>query len=276
MTVTAQAQLRTGHGRSCGCLQADTSRARHTRHGHARIKQATPTYNIWCGIKSRCYNPRATGYELYGLRGIKMCERWHTYENFLADMGPRPTTKHSIDRIDGANDYSPENCRWSTRKEQSNNRCTNHVIEYNGETMNLRAWADKTGISYKTLYNRVHSGWLEEMALCFGVSQPRRYEFGGHSLTLAEWAARLGMRRDTLKGRLLRGLPYHKVFTNHSRGHQYEFRGRSQNLTEWAAELGFDRHVLKCRLLAGWSIERAFTEPIHSEYRGHRSNPRSL
>ena len=99
--------LTTGHTQSCGCLFVESLNNRRT-HGWSR----TPTYNVWCGMRKRCENPRSKSYPDYGGRGIKVCKRWHKFENFLADMGKRPSDSHEIDRIDGDGNYQPGNVRW--------------------------------------------------------------------------------------------------------------------------------------------------------------------
>lgn len=104
---------------SCGCLRRERCGNTHRTHG----KSKTSEYNIWIGLRDRCLNPNNNTYEYYGGRGISVCSRWlSSFENFYEDMGPKPSKKHSIDRIDPDCNYEPSNCRWSTPIEQMNNR----------------------------------------------------------------------------------------------------------------------------------------------------------
>lgn len=135
--ATRKQSLRSGHTSSCGCLHKDVQAKRLLKHGRAR----SPLYVTWASMHQRCENPKSTAYYLYGGRGITVCERWNSFENFCADMGERPSPTHSIDRRDNDKGYSPENCRWATKKQQAQNtrwskaRSIHKAITPKGDTM---------------------------------------------------------------------------------------------------------------------------------------------
>lgn len=118
--------LKTGYAKSCGCLTRIQSKKNLDRKTHGMSKSRI--YNVWSAMKERCYDKRNKSYKNYGGRGIKVCDRWlNSFENFYQDMGERPSSEYSIDRIDVNGDYEPSNCKWSTAKEQANNRRNGHI-----------------------------------------------------------------------------------------------------------------------------------------------------
>jgi hypothetical protein len=131
-----------------------------------RVQIKTPEYEAWQSMKARCLNPRHRFFKHYGGRGIKVCEQWRqSFANFVADMGPRPSPDHSLDRIDNNGHYGPGNCRWVTQKEQCNNRRSNHHVTFNGETRTISQWAEVTGILKSCIRLRLKAGWSIEAAL---------------------------------------------------------------------------------------------------------------
>ena len=125
-----------------------------------------PWFSSYKCMMERCYREKSCNYASYGGRGIRVCPEWHDIEKFeewVAKSGWRKGL--TLDRIDPNADYSPENCRWATAKEQANNRRNNVVLEYNGETHTIREWAELLDINKSTLKNRIWRGWNVEKAL---------------------------------------------------------------------------------------------------------------
>jgi hypothetical protein len=156
--------LAAGYSKSCGCLRKDTYRKNFRTHGMTN----TRTFAIWANMLSRCKNPNVPHYERYGGRGIKVCERWLIFTNFLADMGERPSRKHSIDRIDNDRGYEPSNVRWATVNEQAANRRKRRsflMITIGSDTLSISDWSHKSGIDKGTLRSRIRRGWPPETIL---------------------------------------------------------------------------------------------------------------
>ncbi len=114
----------------------------------------------------RCTNKNVRNYKDYGGRGISICNRWLSFENFYKDMGPKPKKSMSIDRIDNNGNYESSNCRWATQKEQCNNKRGNNIINYNGKTQTMTQWAEEIGIKLPTLHKRITKyGWSIKKAI---------------------------------------------------------------------------------------------------------------
>jgi hypothetical protein len=133
-----------------------THRESDSKHGGL-----TTEYRIWSGMLSRCRNPNHEAWKYYGGRGIVVCDRWLKYENFLADMGRRPSFEYTLDRIDNDDGYYLENCRWATRSEQNKNQRhgPKRLIEFNGEVMGVKQWAEKLGLRPGLLRLRLWRGY---------------------------------------------------------------------------------------------------------------------
>lgn len=164
MIVVRGKSLRIKNTESCGCLKID----RVTKHGlHNDV-----LYYVLHNIYARCLNKKSKYYKNYGARGIKICDRWKqgapdAIENFFADMGPRPSPAHSIDRIDNDGPYSPANCRWAVDSEQSRNKRNNKFITHAGRTQVVIDWAEELGLQPRKIYWRLVHGWTHAQALGF-------------------------------------------------------------------------------------------------------------
>lgn len=145
--------LRSGAANSCGCARGNFLSQSNRRHGHS----ATPTYQVWINIVRRCTKPNVKFYRHYGGRGIRVCDRWLKFENFLEDMGVRPEGL-SIERIDNNGHYEPGNCRWASSKEQARNRRGTRFILLHGERLPLTAAAERMGVSPHSLRAKIRRG----------------------------------------------------------------------------------------------------------------------
>lgn len=133
-----------------------------------------PEYSAWASMLTRCNNPRRPQYQSYGGRGISVCERWSKFENFLADVGQRPSASHSLDRINNDGNYEPGNVRWATVEEQQNNRTVSALIEHNGQRRTLTQWARELGLGVSTIHCRLKRGWPVEKALSLSPNRGRK------------------------------------------------------------------------------------------------------
>lgn len=145
-----------GDVNSCGCLRKELAAAKCYKHGGTN----TPEYNVWFKMKARCSDKKDKRYADWGGRGIRVCERWSKFENFISDMGQRPSDLHSIDRIDNNGNYSPENCRWATHAEQHANKRGLLLVPLNGKEVSFSVYCRELGLNYRrSLFRYSQLGW---------------------------------------------------------------------------------------------------------------------
>jgi len=123
---------------------------------------------------NRCYLKSNIGYTRYSSKGITVCEEWHTFEGFYADMGDPPTEKHTLDRINNAGNYERGNCRWATMREQQNNKSTNRRISYLGREQTISEWSSELGLYSRLIIERLNMGWSVSTALTAPIVKGRR------------------------------------------------------------------------------------------------------
>lgn len=155
--------VRCGKIITCPTCSKERVRMASVKHGLSE----TVEFGIWTGIQTRCYNRRTKAFKDYGGRGIVVCDRWlESFDNFLADMGKRPSKHHSIDRKDNNGNYEPSNCWWATSKEQNGNKRNNVMVTINGITKHMTDWIRDLGLNKNTVYSRIYfNKWPIEKAL---------------------------------------------------------------------------------------------------------------
>ncbi len=130
-------------------------------HGHTVGRKKTRTFQCWSGMLRRCRNPKNKDYKNYGGRGIKVCERWNDFKNFLTDMGEKPEGV-TIERKDNSGNYEPSNCKWIPKSQQSENRRGNTMLTHNGKTMSMAQWERELGFGKHAITSRRRRGWTGE------------------------------------------------------------------------------------------------------------------
>lgn len=166
--IARNCALTSGNTKSCGCLGDENRAYGSITHGMSKTEE----YGIWSGMITRCENTHRNASDRYVNRGIKICDKWRfSFESFLKDMGPRPSKKHTIDRIDNDGDYEPGNCRWVTIDVQANNTSKNRIMVISGERMTIAEASRMYGIKYSTMINRIKRGWPDDVC----AFTPTRY-----------------------------------------------------------------------------------------------------
>jgi hypothetical protein len=168
-TIVRSSNLKNGHTKSCGCLQKEIV----TKHGYNKKGAKTRIYSIWEHIIQRCRNKNHKAYKNYGGRGIKVCNRWLDFKNFLKDVGEIPKGME-IDRINNDKGYSPKNFRLVTHQENNRNKRNNHIIPYNNKKYCLIELAEEYNINPHVLRSRLKLGWPIKKALITPVKKYKR------------------------------------------------------------------------------------------------------
>lgn len=223
------AELKNGDTQSCRCLHRDIM----ATHGESPFHNPSPEYSIYKGAKGRCENPDHQSYAKYGGRGIKFL--YISVEQFIQDVGRRPTPRHTLERKDNERGYEPGNCCWATMAEQMRNTRRTHRITIDGVTKCRTDWCEYFGIDKDTASGRHHRGWCDAcLFLPLGsacVHKPRRIF--------------LGRRSDN---------------------HFLVLNGKSQTIASWSRELNINATTLSARIhLYGWSEEKTLTTPVRSK-----------
>jgi hypothetical protein len=192
-------------------MRKKDERGRFVRtHGHACVNKISSEYKSWLKMRERCTNPNCKDFPNYGGAGIKVCDRWlNSFENFLDDMGPKPSPKHSIDRYPNQKGwYEKNNCRWATPTEQARNVSKNRLLEYKGQIKPVSQWCEELGLSDSCVESRLKKGELtvEQIFEIPSGGLPRKkrnfIEFNGVTLSITEWSKKLGMRYQLIQKRL--------------------------------------------------------------------------
>ena len=192
---------------SCGCQRGKNISSAKVKHGCSKRNSRTTEHRIWGLMLNRCNNPKNPAYPRYGGRGITVCERWHTFENFLNDMGHRPPDT-TLDRRDNDKGYCLENCRWATHREQQNNKSSCRYVTVNGTTQTVKQWSRQTGINACTITYRLKHGVNPSVAIDDKENRCHRLvTVDGETKHLAEWGRISGIKPMTIAYRLKKGMP---------------------------------------------------------------------
>ena len=206
-----QKHLSSGNTKSCGCIQRDSVSVARRTHGKSKSR----LYILYRGIKERCKNPKSKIYKWYGAKGIGICKEWDEdflkFEKWMLDNGydeSLPRGEQTIDRIDTNGDYCPDNCRLITISKQQRNKENNVFYEFNGEKHLLSEWSEILGIDYLILKSRVGDyGWtikeaLENPKFSKVKIDKKTISFNGETKTIKEWSEKLGIKENTIRGRM--------------------------------------------------------------------------
>ena len=220
--------------------------------------------SIYNGMRLRCYNENSINYKYYGGKGVTICDEWLlSFENFFDwAINNGYNENLTIDRTDSEKEYSPDNCKWSTKKEQAYNRSMSVKLTLNGRTMYMTEWAEELEIDKKILSWRYNNGWSDEEIL----SRPRDYKeskllLNGETHSMSEWSRITGIKVATISDRMKKGWSVEDALTKspNDRKIKITHNKETRTLTEWAKMLDVPKTRLSNRYSRGWTDEEIIT-----------------
>lgn len=220
--------------------------------------------SIYNGMRLRCYNENNVNYKYYGGKGVTICDEWLlSFENFFDwAINNGYNENLTIDRIDSEKEYSPDNCKWSTKKEQAYNRSISVKLTLNGRTMYMTEWAEELEIDKKILSWRYNNGWSDEEIL----TRPRDYKenkltLNGETHSMSEWSRITGIKVATISYRIKKGWSVEDTLTKSSNDREIKitYNNKTKTLKEWAKYLDVPKSRLNNRYTRGWSDEEIIT-----------------
>lgn len=223
-------------------------------------------YSSWLSAFHRCYTPSNPSFRNYGGRGIEMSPEWKDdFAQFFADMGERPPG-YTLGRICNDGNYSAENCRWETWRQQANNKRDNHRVTINGVTDTLANWVRVYGADRPRVAARLREGWTPERALTEPSAHPPiTITFDGHTRNLREWSAITKITTNQLYLRVRRGWPPERILRTPPKPWLVTWNGQTLTLEAWSKQTGIKYRTLYNRMCKGWNIKDVLSAPV----RGH-------
>ena len=224
------------------------------------MKEKRRLKSIYYGMKQRCYNQNGINYKYYGGKGIFICDEWlNDFEKFYEwSLQNGYSDNLTIDRIDSNKEYSPDNCKWSTKKEQAYNRSMSVKLTLNGRIMYMTEWAEELEIDKKILSWRYNNGWSDEEIL----TRPRDYKesklsLNGKTHSMSEWSRITGIKVATISDRMKKGWSVEDTLTKSSNDREIKitYNNKTKTLKEWAEYLDVPKSRLNNRYSRGWSDE---------------------
>lgn len=260
--------LKSGRTLSCGCLQKEQARKAKKKYDFSDIRQKR-LYGVWKDIKQRCFNTKNKNFTYYGGRGITMCEEWKNdffcFYKWAINNGYEKGL--SIDRKDNNGNYNPENCRWVTALQQSNNRRTCLYFTMNGETKTLSEWCREYGVSTSIVRHRMKYGMDFDKALKASPMRNIAITINNETKTIVEWSEFYGIRKRLVWERIRAGWNILDALNTPKTHHKrvININGEVKSLEEWCNLYAIEKNTFYTRIKRGYSEIEAITKPV--EYR---------